>query len=410
MANSLLADMFRQKVAKNGMSTEATPDISYPTGFLNFDYLNGYLATERLEDGTLHDYYDLGITDGSYVSFIANTGVGKSTLVCQIAANIARRFSTTTIFEDQIEAKGLNQARRLQLSGFSLDEYNKRYIIRNSGVTVESIYERIKAIHDMKLQNASDFMYDTGRRDFLGKPILKLEPTIYIIDSIAMLMPKNYVEDDEMAGKSMGAASALVASNVFKMIIPLLGEANIILFGINHILEDVQMTMIPKKNPVPWLKQGERIPKGRTATFLANNIVRLDNAGKLKPEEGYHVSGQIVEASFVKSRSSGTKAPTRLIFDFANGFDPYLSLLETMKYNKLLYGGGASLAVDPEKTFKFSLGNFREKISTNPDFKLAFMQQVVPFLKSTVMKPMETTQANYAAADDILATPGLFEV
>ena len=133
MANSLLADMFRQKVAKMGwdMSGEATADISYPTGFLNFDYLNGYIATERLEDGTLHDYYDLGITDGSYVSFIANTGVGKSTLVCQIAANIARRFQTTTIFEDQLESKGLNQSRRLQLSGFSMDEYNKRYIIRN---------------------------------------------------------------------------------------------------------------------------------------------------------------------------------------------------------------------------------------------------------------------------------------
>ena len=81
-----------------------------------------------------------------------------------------------------------------------------------------------------------------------------------------------------------------------------------------------------------------------------------------------------------------------------------------MKYNKLLYGGGASLAVDPEKKFKFSLGTFREKIATNPEFKLAFMQQVVPFLKSTVMKPVETTRANYAAADDILNTPGLFDV
>jgi len=412
MANSLLADMFRQKVAKMGwdMSGEAIADISYPTGFLNFDYLNGYIATERLEDGTLHDYYDLGITDGSYVSFIANTGVGKSTLVCQIAANIARRFQTTTIFEDQLESKGLNQSRRLQLSGFSMDEYNKRYIIRNTNITVESIYQRIRQIHDMKLQNASDFMYDTGRRDFLGQPILKLEPTIYIIDSIAMLMPKDFIEDEDMKGKASGAASALIASNVFKMIIPLLGAANIILFGINHILEDVQMTMMPKKNPVPYLKQGERIPKGRTATFLANNIVRLDNAGKLKQEEGYHVAGHIVEASLVKSRSSGIKTPTRMVFDFANGFDPWLSLLETMKYNKLLYGGGASLAVDPEKNFKFSLGNFKEKVTTNPDFKAAFMSQVMPYLKSTVMKSQQTNYSVSQAADDILAIPGLFEV
>ena len=410
-ANAILADMFRQAVSKLGwdMKGEATPDISYPTGFLNFDYLNGYLATEKLEDGSMHDYYDLGITDGSYVSFIANTGVGKSTLVCQIAANIARRFPTTTIFEDMIESKGLNQSRRLQLSKFTPEEYNKRYIVRNTGVTVESIYGRIKKIHDMKLENIDSFLYDTGRKDFMGKPILKLEPTIYIIDSIAMLMPKDFVEDDEARGKSAGAASALAAANVFKMIIPLLGAANIILFGINHILEDVQMTAMPKKNPVPWLKQGERIPKGRTVTFLANNIVRLDNAGKLKPEEGYHVKGQLVEAAFVKSRSTGEKAPTRMVFDFANGFDPWLSLLETMKYNKLLYGGGASLAVDPEKNYKFTLGNFKEKVMTNPEFKAAFMQQVVPYLKSTVMTA-KSTDGDYIAADDILSTPGLFDV
>jgi hypothetical protein len=81
-----------------------------------------------------------------------------------------------------------------------------------------------------------------------------------------------------------------------------------------------------------------------------------------------------------------------------------------MKYNKLLYGGGASLAVDPEKNFKFSLGNFKEKVTTNPDFKAAFMSQVMPYLKSTVMKPQQTTNSVSQAADDILATPGLYEV
>ena len=316
MSKSLLSDMFREKVSKMGydMRNEAVPAIGYPTGFLNFDYLNGYIATEKNpETEEYEEYYNLGIEDGSYVSFIANTGVGKSTLVCQIAANIARRFETTTIFEDMIEATGMNDSRRLELSKFTEDEYKKRYIIRNTGVTTESIYARIKMIHDLKIEHPEDFIYDTGRRDLQGKPIMKLEPTIYIIDSIAMLMPEKYIEEDELAGKSMGAASALIASNVFKMIIPLLKSANIILFGINHILEDVQMTAMPKKNPVPYLKQGERIPKGRTATFLANNIIRLDNANKLKVDEGYHIEGSVIEASLVKSRASGKKKPTRLV-------------------------------------------------------------------------------------------------
>lgn len=412
MSKSLLSDMFREKVSKMGydMRNEAVPAIGYPTGFLNFDYLNGYIATEKNpETEEYEEYYNLGIEDGSYVSFIANTGVGKSTLVCQIAANIARRFETTTIFEDMIEATGMNDSRRLELSKFTEDEYKKRYIIRNTGVTTESIYARIKMIHDLKIEHPEDFIYNTGRRDLQGKPIMKLEPTIYIIDSIAMLMPEKYIEEDELAGKSMGAASALIASNVFKMIIPLLKSANIILFGINHILEDVQMTAMPKKNPVPYLKQGERIPKGRTATFLANNIIRLDNANKLKVDEGYHIEGSVIEASLVKSRASGKKKPTRLVLDFANGFDPWLSALETMKYNKLLYGGGASLAVDPEKQFKFSLGTFRDKVLNDQEFRNAFIKHSLDYLKTTVMRSA-TTNIDENHIDDLISNPDLFKV
>lgn len=412
MSKSLLSDMFREKVSKMGydMRNEAVPAIGYPTGFLNFDYLNGYIATEKNpETEEYEEYYNLGIEDGSYVSFIANTGIGKSTLVCQIAANIARRFETTTIFEDMIEATGMNDSRRLELSKFTEDEYKKRYIIRNTGVTTESIYARIKMIHDLKIEHPEDFIYDTGRRDLQGKPIMKLEPTIYIIDSIAMLMPEKYIEEDELAGKSMGAASALIASNVFKMIIPLLKSANIILFGINHILEDVQMTAMPKKNPVPYLKQGERIPKGRTATFLANNIIRLDNANKLKVDEGYHIEGSVIEASLVKSRASGKKKPTRLVLDFANGFDPWLSALETMKYNKLLYGGGASLAVDPEKQFKFSLGTFRDKVLNDQEFRNAFVKHALDYLKTTVMRSA-TTNIDENHIDDLISNPDLFKV
>ena len=412
MSKSLLSDMFREKVSKMGydMRNEAVPAIGYPTGFLNFDYLNGYIATEKNpETEEYEEYYNLGIEDGSYVSFIANTGVGKSTLVCQIAANIARRFETTTIFEDIIEATGMNDSRRLELSKFTEDEYKKRYIIRNTGVTTESIYARIKMIHDLKIEHPEDFIYDTGRRDLQGKPIMKLEPTIYIIDSIAMLMPEKYIEEDELAGKSMGAASALIASNVFKMIIPLLKSANIILFGINHILEDVQMTAMPKKNPVPYLKQGERIPKGRTATFLANNIIRLDNANKLKVDEGYHIEGSVIEASLVKSRASGKKKPTRLVLDFANGFDPWLSALETMKYNKLLYGGGASLAVDPEKQFKFSLGTFRDKVLNDQEFRNAFVKHALDYLKTTVMRSA-STNIDENHIDDLISNPDLFKV
>lgn len=384
---SILSDMFRKKVADMkdyNMSNEAQEETGYTTGYLPLDYLNGYMATElNPQTGQLEQYYSLGITDGSYNAFIGNTGTGKSTLVAQIAANIVRPFKTSTIFEDSIEG-GLTTPRRMSLSGFSEVGYKERYIIRNTGINAENFYKRIKMIHDMKTQHPEEFIYNTGRRDLYGNPIMKLEPTVYIIDSIAILMPEKYTDEDELAGKSMGAASALIVTNVFKTILPMLKAANIILFGINHILEDVNMSAMPKKQTVPGLKQGERMPKGRTVTYLANNIFRLDHAGKLKDDEGYKFNGSLVDVSMIKSRNSGHKTSVRLVFDYNNGFDPWISMLRFMQDRKLLYGGGVSMAFDPDKEFKFSQASFRKQIFDDPTFRNGFIKSVLPHLKALV--------------------------
>lgn len=384
--NSLLAEEFRSKAASMGytMSQEATEDVGYKTGFLNFDFLNGYITEEfDSSTGISTPYFNLGLTDGAFVSFIGNTGTGKTTLVCQIAANIARQFPTTTIFEDNIEG-GLTHKRRMTLSQFSPEEYRKRYIIRNTGVTIENFYKRISMIFDEKMKHVDRYLYDTGHKDMYGNPIMKLEPTIYIIDSIAMMMPEKFSEEDELSGNSAAAAAARVMAQTFRQIIPKLKAANIILIGINHILEDVQMSIMPKKNPVPYLKQGERMPKGRTITFLANNIVRVDNGPKLKEDEGYKVEGSVTEITLVKSRSSGIKTATRLIYDFANGFDPWLSLLQYLKDNKFISGAGVSLYLsdDVDKKYKFSYGTFRNKIIESEEFRKFFLNSALSKLKN----------------------------
>lgn len=406
--DSILEQMFRDKVSKMdySMNQEAKEDTGYSTGFLNFDYLNGFINDQKTSDGELKQYFVLGITDGSYNAFIGNTGCGKSTFVTQIAANIARKFKTTTIFEDNIEG-GMTTARRRSLSGFSSEEYERRYIVRNTGITAENFYERIKMIHDLKIGNKEKFLYDTKKNDVYGRPIMKLEPTIYILDSIPMLMPKEYVDDDELAGKSSGAATAQILTRIFRQIIPLLKEANIILFGINHILEEVQMTIFPKANPVQYLKQGERLPRGRSATYVANNIIRLDGKTKLKADEGYKIEGSVVEISLVKSRSSGKKLGTRLIYDFANGFDPWLSMLEDLKANKLLFGGGASLSFDMDKVHKFSYGNFREKVVSDAEFRAAFMKVVLERLKK-IPQPVQLAEDSHI--DELLDSDELYEV
>lgn len=412
MTNSLLQDIFRAKVAKLGldMRDEAKPDILYPTGFLNFDYMNGYVAKERVSaNADMSEFYNLGITDGSYVCLVANSGTGKSTFAEQIAANIVRRFPTSTIFVDMTETTGMTETRRLNLSKFTPEEYKVRYNIRNKGINAENIYKRIKMIHDVKVkERPNDFLYDTGRKDMYGEPILKFEPTVYIIDSIAALMPENMAEEEELAGKSYGAQSAAVIAQLFTAMLQPIKEANIIVIGINHFAQDINMSIFPKKPDVPWLKQGERIPKGKKVTLLANNIIRLDNVSKLKMDEGYKIEGSIVDVSLVKSRTSGNKRGTRLVYDFANGFDPWLSLLEFMKYNKHIYGAGVSLSFDPDRNYKFSMGNFKQKINTDPEFRKAFLNFTIPYLKQIPIEVDESAENMHM--EDILNDSSLYIV
>lgn len=406
----LLSSVFRAKVADMdyNMKNEASEDVGYPTGYLSFDYLNGYITEERdPSTNQIKQYYSLGITDGSYVAFIGYTGTGKSTLICQIAANIVRPFKTSTIFEDSMES-GLTHARRRSLSKFTEQEYKDRYIIRNTGINVENLYKRVKMIHDLKTKNPQEYMYDTGHTDLFGNPIMKLEPTVYIIDSISLLMPEKYTEEDELAGKSSGAASALAVTSVFTTIFQMLKAANIILMGVSHIREDVNMSAMPKKQTVPYLKQGERIPKGRAVTFLANNIIRVENVGKFKGDDGYKIEGSLVDVSLVKSRTSGKKLGTKLVFDFDNGFCPWLSLLRFMQDKKLLYGAGVSLSFEPEKKYKFSQSNFREQIYTNEEFRTAFLKAILPHLKQIPAERDTIAQDDHVK--DLLSCTDIFSI
>ena len=394
---SLLTDLFRAKVAKMGlaMAGEAVPDILYPTGFPTIDYLNGYVAQQlNTETGQLEDYYNLGITDGSYMCLCANTSVGKSTFANQLLANIARPYPKAAILIDDIES-GMTDVRRRHLSKFSKKEFDDRYLIRNAGITIENIYQRIKTLSDLKTkEHPQDYFYDTGRRDLDGNPIIKLQPTLYLIDSIAALMPADMVDEDELEGKSYGAHVAAVMSQMMQAILQLLMAANIIVVGINHFSTDVQMSRFPKPPDPPWLKPGERIPKGKKATLLANNIYRMDISSKLKIDELYHVEGSIVKFSLVKSRSSGIKRPINMVYDFINGFDPWLSMLEYLRDNKMLYGAGAAISFDPEHVFKFSLGGFKDKINMDPEFRKAFQQHMLPLLRAIPMEIDSSESAN----------------
>lgn len=373
MASKLMVD-FRNRIAKNKNveSVEASFDVMYPTGFLTLDYLNGTMVHVDAADKQ-DSYAAIGIVDGSSNTFIGRTGCGKSTLVTQIIGNMMRQYPDSVAFFDDIEGS-LPQNRKEFLLGLSEEDIRDRCFFRNTNINTESVYYQIKEHHDSKIENKADFTYDTGLYDTNGNRIFKMIPSFYFIDSFAMLMPKEVVEEQAVGESAMGAtATAKKNTELVKKISQLLKDANIILFTINHILDDIQMGFLPKPVQVDGLKQGERMSGGKTAQYLANNLVRLDEKAKWKDTEGFGINATVITATLIKSRTNATRRGVPLVFDKTNGaYNNYLSVYQFLKDQGLVEGAGKSMYFHGFPEAKFSQKEFLTKLQTERELQVAF--------------------------------------
>ena len=122
--------------------------VCYPTGFLNLDAANGFIQEVN---GQLK--YELGLVDGSINMIVSDSGVGKTTLSTQIAANIIKRFKTSVVFYEQAEVgTHIQRIKDLALIGDD-EEFFNRFIVRDAGITIESVYKRVKMVHDIKVND-----------------------------------------------------------------------------------------------------------------------------------------------------------------------------------------------------------------------------------------------------------------
>lgn len=395
---SFLVDTFRKTVNKlkdERISSEASFDVGYSTGFLSLDFINGVVVhvDNKDQNNPLNFYYNsIGLVDGSANTFIGRSGCGKSTLLQQIGANIIRPFPNSALYIDAVEG-GISLSGLGGLLKMGSEEIQSRVIIRNTGITAENFFERLRIIHDLKLQNRDEFEYDTGLYDINGKRIFKLQPTVYIMDSIAVLLPDKITEEEEMAGQMSATAIAKTTTALFKRIIPLLKMANIILLVVNHITDDVQIGIIHKKTQIAGLKDGERLPGGKAATYLANNMFRMDDNKKLKESEGIGINGAVVDVMIVKSRTNRPLVKIPLVLNFDTGFDNELSLFLLLKEHEKITGAGAYFKLEGMDDFKFSQRNFKEKLRENSEFQNHFAKVCYEVL-STYLSDRYSSNSN----------------
>lgn len=398
-----LSKEFRDKVKSCKdvrMSMEREEDIAYPTGFLPFDFLNGNIVRASYNGQDL-SYYNIGIVDGSVNFFVGRTSSGKTTFVLQSAANIIRGFEESVIFHDDIEG-GVIEERKVLLTKMSVDELEKRYIHRNTGITAENVYERIKLIHDIKLADPNKFLYDTGKYDRHGNKIIKMQPTIYIIDSLNMLMPEKFLEEEKISGQMSSTASAKMNSMLFKRLVPMLKATNIIILLIGHLNDFVTMT--PKANDMAYLKQDESVSGGKTPKYVSNLMVKFYDKTKLKQDEMFKIDGQLVTVEIIKSRSNRSGRDCTLVFNKDLGFDVELSTLITIKEAGLLNGAGLGYYIGDFKDEKFSMKGFKAKLRESSKLQEIFVSTALQILESYLLKieQMEIEEANFNLYDSIM--------
>ena len=393
-----------QRVAEvSGYSPEqGLYDVAYPTGFLNFDHLNGYNSNTFNDKGELVPTKHIGLLDGSYNLLIGRSGSGKSTFAVQAGANIISQFEGAEMMIQSIEG-GITVPRLETLTGYVGNELFDRISIKNSGITAESIYDDIYSIYETKIKNKEKFLYDTGMRDSTGNPIMKFIPTVMVIDSIALLAPERIADKGELSGQMAATAMAKANTALLKGVIQLIKATNIILLVVNHITEKIEANpMMHTKGALIFLKQGESLPGGKAVVYLANNIIRFDDS-KLK-EETFGFSGAQVDISLSKSRTNKAGKSTPLIFSQVNGFDSLYSLMIMLKDAGVIATKGAYLALDGYES-KFRTRDFKQLFVDDEEFRKVFVKAAnIEMEKLVTPIPTGGQSTNASITKDLIAT------
>lgn len=367
-------------------------DIGYPTGFLAYDFRNGALSKGLDSNGDEMEYYSLGIRDGSIASFIGRSGCGKTTFATQAAMSIVLSFKTSEVHYFDAE-RGLGEARLYNLLNTVPNSViDKKFVYHSKGITTEKFYEKVAFIHKTKLENKEEYLYNTGKFNSKGEPIYKYEPTVVVLDSVAMLLPDNLSEEEELSGSMSAAHVAKANTATIKRLIPKCSETNIILLIVNHITSAMSTGPFPAKPELSYLKPGESLPGGKTLSYANSLIVRFDDKTKLKNDKTYGIDGVLVEVTNVKTRNNLVGKPIPMVMEYNTGFRYELSLLELLKSHNKIKGAGAHLYLGDLDSVKFSYKSFPRKLMESAELQNIFREECLSILKEFVFDMDEYTK------------------
>lgn len=128
MANRMLERLRAND--KKGLFKPTQTSISYGTGLYPLDYRNGYMIQVRdLDERLVKEYPALGMVGGTFITLVSKSGVGKTTLASQIAANIVRPYENAFVQHYDIEQTS-NYTRIKNITGLTQSQLVDKYILK----------------------------------------------------------------------------------------------------------------------------------------------------------------------------------------------------------------------------------------------------------------------------------------
>lgn len=398
MSSNMLLDALRANDKTGYLFDTNSTFVAYKTGFPALDYKMGFTVNVFGKDGKIQETYPaIGITTGSIVTVIAKAHTGKTSLLIQIASNIVRPFKNGSVIHYDLEG-GTNMTRISTLSKFKPDELRDKYVLRQTGSSIEEIKKSIAKIYTEKVSNPDKYMYDTGKLDEFGEPIHTYEPTCLIIDSVPSL--SSYINENTKDGQK---TLEEITSQTDKMrmtaeigrflaeSMQMMKAANIIMFLINHIKTKPGMG-VPQAPEIRGLKQDETMPCGKALQYYSNTLIRLTSIGSEKytiEEHGFDGFG--VQALFIKNRSNTDGTIVPFVFDKGRGYDSVLSSIVLAKELGLLGGNRNAYYFIENKDMKFRFDSAREEFAANRELYKIMYAHIIPVLEHSLSsyKPEE---------------------
>lgn len=373
-----------KKQDKKGILRQNITSIGYKTGLLPLDFKNGYQVNSTDKDGNvIKRWANIGLFGGSFVSIIGKSGTAKTAFCVQAAAEICREYKESEIYHLDLEGSS-NMSRIMTLTGYSVDEIKEKYFYFNDYQYIEDIFALVCNMADYKCSNADQYSVETNKLNECGETQKTLCPTVIIIDSLPMVMTKDLEGDTDMAGLTYDARKARWISQFYRRLRPVIQRANIIIMVINHINDKVDTNPMAKTQAqIMYLKQNEALPGGYAPIYLTQTLLKFVQCGKYTEEkDGFN--GFNIRCEFIKSKTNFAGTSCNIIFDMANGFDKYRTLLEYAKEVGVLAGRNPYSYFLSNQDLKFDSRHYSELCKADFKYYKEGMIAVAPYLYTSL--------------------------